>query len=156
MSKNILEEALRIVDGDRGKFYGHPLDNHGNTAEFWASYLKRKFGVEINLTGRDVCLMMVLLKISRDANRPKEDNLLDICGYTRNVQMIEEEEESRALKDTPFAPSPSPHALKAKPPVRKDVVCAPPLGDAREIERPGIPGDVREVELGGGKPELAE
>ena len=142
MSKNILEEALRIVDGDRGKFYGHPLDNHGNTAEFWASYLKRKFGVEINLTGRDVCLMMVLLKISRDANRPKEDNLLDICGYTRNVQMIEEEEEKRReVKVACLAP--------------RSVISGPPLGDTREIERPGIPGDVCEVEIGG-KPELAE
>lgn len=126
MSKNILEEALRIVDGDRGKFYGHPLDNHGNTAEFWASYLKRKFGVEINLKGRDVCLMMVLLKISRDANRPKEDNLLDICGYTRNAQMIDEERERRA-----------------RPGLRDGEAPTPPLNNVREIEI-------------GGKPELAE
>lgn len=93
--KNILEEALRIVDGDRGKFYGHPLDNHGNTAEFWAAYLERRFGVKVTLNARDVCLMQILLKVSRDANMPKEDNLVDICGYARNAQMIEEEQERR-------------------------------------------------------------
>lgn len=95
MSENILKEALRIVDGDRGKFYGHPLDNHGNTAEFWAGYIERRFGVKVELNARDVCNMMVLLKISRDANRPKEDNLVDICGYARNAQMVEEEQKRR-------------------------------------------------------------
>jgi len=93
--KNILKEALRVVDGDRGHHYGHPLDNHGNTARFWTEYLKRKYGVEIDLEARDVCMMMVLLKVSRDANRKREDNLVDIAGYARNAQMIEEEEERR-------------------------------------------------------------
>lgn len=93
--KNILKEALHTVDGDRGKFYGHPLDNHSNTASFWSDYIKRKYDVDVKLDARDVCMMMVLLKVSRDANRPKEDNLVDIAGYVRNAQMIEEEQKRR-------------------------------------------------------------
>jgi hypothetical protein len=92
---NVLQEALRVVDGDRGKFYGHPLDNHGNTADFWNAYIERRTGKNPGLGARDVCNMMVLLKISRDANMPKEDNLTDICGYARNAQMIRQEEERR-------------------------------------------------------------
>jgi hypothetical protein len=40
---------------------------------------------------------MALLKISRDANRPKRDNLVDIVGYTRNIEMIDEELVQRAV-----------------------------------------------------------
>lgn len=98
--KNILEQALEITSGDRNKFYGHPLDNHSNTAEFWSGYLFRKFGVRLALTPRDVCLMMVLLKVSRDANSEKLDNLVDIVGYTRNIEMIDEERKRRAVFDS--------------------------------------------------------
>lgn len=93
----ILDEAAEVTAGDRQHFYGHPADNHGNTAELWTSYLMRRFVEGFNgrigmvkLNARDVCNMMVLLKVSRDANRPKRDNLVDICGYARNAEQIEE------------------------------------------------------------------
>ena len=86
----VLAEAGQAVDGDRGRFYGHPADNHGNTAAFWTEYIERKYGLVVALTARDVCMLMVLLKVSRDANRPKRDNLVDICGYARNAEMIED------------------------------------------------------------------
>jgi hypothetical protein len=88
--KTILEEAATITSGDRQRYYGHPSDNHGNTATFWSAYLNRKYGAAFRLTVRDVALMMVLLKISRDANAQKRDNLVDICGYTRNIEQDEE------------------------------------------------------------------
>jgi hypothetical protein len=87
---NILEEAAQITAEDRQRYYGHPRDNHGNIASFWASYLHRRFGVHLELTARDICLMMVLLKVSRDANKANRDNLVDICGYARNVEMVQE------------------------------------------------------------------
>lgn len=88
--ETVLEEAARISSGDRQRYYGHPADNHGNTAELWAAYLERRFGTGVALTARDVCLMMILLKVSRDANAVKRDNLVDICGYARNAEQIEE------------------------------------------------------------------
>jgi hypothetical protein len=87
----ILDEAARVTAEDRQRYYGHPLDNHGNTAAFWSSFLKRRHGLHVELTPEDVCMMMVLLKVSRWANLPHEDALIDIAGYARNVQMIEEE-----------------------------------------------------------------
>lgn len=86
-----IEEASRVVNGARQHAYGHPLDNHGNTAELWRAWLKRKFEVDIPLRAEDVCWLMVLLKASREANRSKHDNLVDGIGYLKNVHMIKEE-----------------------------------------------------------------
>jgi len=86
----VLEEAADITAGSRQELYGHPRDNHGSTAQLWGAYLTRRFGREIPLDARDVCIMQVLLKVSRDANERKRDNLVDICGYARNAEMLEE------------------------------------------------------------------
>jgi len=91
----ILEQAAQITAEDRQRFYGHPADNHGNTAALWSAYVRRKFGVDLELSARDVCMMMVLLKVSRDANKPQPDNLVDICGYARNAEMVQEREEAQ-------------------------------------------------------------
>jgi hypothetical protein len=90
---SILTEAERITQADRQRYYGHPHDNHGNTAEFWRSYIKRRFGLDVRLTAEDVCMMMILLKVSRQANRSHRDNLVDIAGYARNVEQIADREE---------------------------------------------------------------
>lgn len=90
--QTILQEAEVVTSGDRRKFYGHPRDNHGNTAELWNGWLHRKglLPQDKNLTFEDVCFMMALLKISRHANLPKRDNLVDIAGYMRNVEQAVE------------------------------------------------------------------
>lgn len=95
----ILEEAARITSGDRNKFYGHPLDNHGLTAELWALWLERKYGCRLPLTAEDVCWLNSLQKHSREANAPKRDNMVDVCGYMRNLEMIGEERRRRAVGD---------------------------------------------------------
>ena len=84
----VLEEAASITSDDRQKTYGHPADNHGGTAAMWTAYLGKRLNAP--LTARDVCLMQVLVKVSREAHAPKRDNLVDICGYARNAEMIEE------------------------------------------------------------------
>lgn len=79
--ESILAEAARIVDGPRRTDYGTPAENHGRTAALWAAYL----GVPI--TARDVCILNVLQKASRDRHGPKRDNLVDIAGYARNAEL---------------------------------------------------------------------
>lgn len=85
---NILEEAAQLTSQDRQATYGHPADNHGGTAAMWTAYLGKR--LTSPLTARDVCLMQVLIKVSRESNAPKRDNLVDIAGYARNAEMIEE------------------------------------------------------------------
>lgn len=89
MNETVLEEAQRCVDGARQEDYGHPYDNHGRTARFWSTYL----GIEI--TPEQVCFLNILQKISREMNKPTRDNLVDICGYARNTEMIHVERERR-------------------------------------------------------------
>lgn len=86
----ILQKAAEVVYGPRRRAYGHPTQNHNCTATMWNSYLKRRFGVCVALTARDVCLLNILQKVSRDANRPAEDNLVDIAGYAENAALVEE------------------------------------------------------------------
>jgi len=77
----VLEEAQDAVGGERRASYGHPAVNHGRTAAMWSAYL----GIQI--TARQVCMMNVLQKASRDAHTPKRDNLVDIAGYALNAEM---------------------------------------------------------------------
>jgi hypothetical protein len=96
MSETVLEEAARITSGARGTDYGHPLDNHSCTAELWRSWLRRKYGVDVAFTPEDVCYFNILQKLSREANAPKRDTIVDLCGFSRNVEMVQEERRRRA------------------------------------------------------------
>jgi Domain of unknown function (DUF6378) len=51
--------------------------------------------LEREITAEDVCWMMMLLKVSRQINLPTKDNLVDIVGYARNIEMIDEERRAR-------------------------------------------------------------
>jgi len=82
--KDPLLEAIEITGGERNEHYGPPGDNHTRTAGLWTHYKGVKFNA------REVCVMNVLQKISRDAHCPKRDNLVDIAGFTRNIWMVEE------------------------------------------------------------------
>jgi hypothetical protein len=87
MSENILEEANRLVHGDRGAAYGHPSDDYQCTVDIWRSMILRRYGVDIPLTPDFGCLMMVAVKLSREAGKPKRDNLTDGAGYLECASM---------------------------------------------------------------------
>lgn len=89
--RSILEEALELVDGDRGARYGSPLDNHSATAAMFAAYVKRKYGVEIPFDADDTCWFNIFQKASRDANEPDRDNPRDVAGYAENLQRVRDE-----------------------------------------------------------------
>jgi hypothetical protein len=95
---NILQEADKIIHGDRNEQYGTPLDNHGTTAAFWNTYLAalRRRG-KVDLDAEDVCWLNVLQKISREATTgaQKRDTAVDVAGYAGNVEMVREEKARR-------------------------------------------------------------
>ena len=75
--QDILDEAARIVTGERQMQYGKPEDNFARIADLWCAYLG---GVPI--TEWDVANMMALLKIARTkGGEVKRDNWVDIAGY---------------------------------------------------------------------------
>ena len=94
----ILDEAARITAGDRQNDYGHPADNHTATASMWSAYMSRKTGRVIEFDATDVCVLNMLQKLSRHAHSPKRDNLVDVAGYARNAEMVEEKRNERMAK----------------------------------------------------------
>lgn len=98
MSESILQEAHRLTHGDRNNAYGHPLDDYTKTAAFWTIALR---GAGVLRDGAEVApdlaaLMMCLVKVSRQLNAPKRDNMTDLAGYAWCVYEIIEEAARRA------------------------------------------------------------
>lgn len=85
----ILDRARELVYGEREKDYGHPADDYKRTAALWSALL----GTEI--TPGQAALCMVLVKLSREMNAPKPDNLVDAHGYLLVAGRIKERELGR-------------------------------------------------------------
>ena len=83
---SVLEEALQLTTGDRQKTYGHPLEDFSRTAGLWTSLLGKKLKEPI--TPQEVALAMVCLKMSRQQNKNKRDNLVDMAGYVNCLDML--------------------------------------------------------------------
>lgn len=85
-SENILAEADRLTGahGDRPDDYGHPSENLQLTADLWSPIL----GVEV--TAEQVALCMIQLKIARELHKPGRDNLVDIAGWARTIERLDE------------------------------------------------------------------
>jgi hypothetical protein len=90
--RSILEEAHEITSGERRRDYGHPSNGHSTTAQLWSTYISQRVGFAVPLDHIDVCMLNILQKISRHAVVRKRDNLVDIVGYIRNIEMILEQE----------------------------------------------------------------
>lgn len=81
--ETILEEAQRLVHGNRGADYGHPIEDYARTGRMWGAIL----GIP-DIDPRLCCLMMAAVKISRECNRHKRDNLTDLAGYAECADMV--------------------------------------------------------------------
>ena len=88
-SENVLQEAQRIIYGDREKTYGHPSQNLRRIAEMWNAYLGDQ--VCFSIQPKDVAMMMILLKTARLANDINHrDSIVDICGYAALIERCDE------------------------------------------------------------------
>ena len=87
MSESILQEADRLVHGDRQADYAHPHVDYSCTVAMWRALILRRYGVDVPLTPDFACLMMVAVKLSREAGKHKRDNLTDGAGYLECADM---------------------------------------------------------------------
>lgn len=83
---DVLLQADKIAGQDRSRDYGHPKPNHQRIVDFWNAYLKDR--LKTLLTAEDAATMMILLKIARQMNQHKADNLVDMAGYVKCLAMI--------------------------------------------------------------------
>jgi hypothetical protein len=88
-SENVLQEAQRIIYGDREKTYGKPSKNLETIAKMWSAYLGEQLCFSIQ--PKDVAVMMILLKAARLSNHINHrDSVVDICGYAALIERCDE------------------------------------------------------------------
>ena len=80
----ILDEAAKCVTGPRRRDYGTPDENFGRIAALWSVQLG------IAVTSMQVAMCLILLKVARQSNSPKRDNLVDIAGYAQCASELTE------------------------------------------------------------------
>lgn len=83
--ESILQEAERIVSGDRDKDYGSVKENFGRIAKMWSAI------TGASIMERQVGWMMIALKAARDTHKEKRDNLVDAVGYVLCIEKMEKE-----------------------------------------------------------------
>jgi hypothetical protein len=92
MSTNVFDEAKEIIYGDREGLYGHPSKNLERIATQWSLYMRQKYNQQVLLSAEDVCWMMSVLKMVRQMNADKRDNLVDAIGYIGLIERLNENE----------------------------------------------------------------
>jgi hypothetical protein len=92
---SVLLEAEGLVHGNRGSDYGHPLDDFARTAAIWTALFAHKLKDGVSIEPADVGLAMIGVKLSRQVNKPKRDNMVDAAGYAETVQMVIDETNRR-------------------------------------------------------------
>jgi hypothetical protein len=72
-----LEEAARIISGDRDAQYGGPEDNFARIAKIWSVLFEREF------TSEEVAMALVGVKLARFVSKYgfQPDTWIDIAGY---------------------------------------------------------------------------
>lgn len=71
----ILQQAEKLINGDRQAHYGPPRESFACIAALWTTYTGHP------ITAADVCHMMALLKIARLRNGAHTDSSVDGAGY---------------------------------------------------------------------------
>lgn len=101
--ETILEEAQRLVYGDRQQAYGHPINDFRKTALLWTAWLAARGALADGaaLEPEDVASMMMDVKRSRLLHAPKRDSLVDLAGYAATWALVAEERARRAAGGTP-------------------------------------------------------
>jgi len=85
---DILQEAAEVLNGDKRDAYGPVYESFNKLAKMWSLIL----GAPVTPT--QVCLCMIGLKITREMNCHKRDNLVDLAGYSKLLSMLEGDEDA--------------------------------------------------------------
>jgi hypothetical protein len=72
---SILSEADSLVNGDRQKAYGNPVDNMRDIAELASVMIGKQ------LNNADIAMILACVKLGRLKFQYKADSAIDLCGY---------------------------------------------------------------------------
>ena len=90
--ETVLQEAQRLVHGERLAAYGHPAEDYACTAALFNAIWGPNGADRLKcpLTPTDVILGMIAVKMSRESRHPKRDNRVDLAGYAGCLDMVHE------------------------------------------------------------------
>lgn len=103
-----IDRAWALTHGDRREAYGEPHKVFTAYAKLWSGLLSSKLRTDI--TPNDVALMMVALKLTREAHSPADDNVVDAHGYLIMLDEVKCNQHRAPRSDPP--PPPPPDKLK--------------------------------------------
>jgi hypothetical protein len=102
---SVTETAHELIRGERGKHYGPPHHNFEVIAKLWDAYIRPTVNTTLKNNGvdpeevfvgvlvdpNDVCNMMTLLKIAREATGQgyHEDSTVDAIGYQAIKEVLQ-------------------------------------------------------------------
>ncbi|AEJ93464.1 phosphofructokinase [Mycobacterium phage Benedict] len=86
MTETILQEAERLINGERQQQYGEATESFERIAGMWSAYIGKE------LTPHDVVNLMVLLKVSRAKFGYHRDSYVDIAGYAGLGERLDNEQ----------------------------------------------------------------
>ena len=75
LKESILEEAQRLITGERHEDYGDASIEFERIAVGWGII------INTNVSEKQVALMMIWLKTCREIAKDKRDNWVDMAGY---------------------------------------------------------------------------
>lgn len=88
-----VREAWKLTHGDRRAAYGTPADVFAGYAKIWSVLLRNKLREGVELDAADATLIMTALKLARQAENHKADNVVDALGYLiLHDEVLEQEE----------------------------------------------------------------
>ena len=80
----ILQEALKIITGDRTQQYGEPEDSFSCIADLWSTFLTYSLAQPVTIMPHEAGIMLALMKIARLATSTglgTPDTYIDLAGY---------------------------------------------------------------------------
>lgn len=80
--ESVLQEAERIINGPRREDYGPADESFKEIAALWSVVLERE------VTSEEVCLCMLMLKVSRLKSGWDRDSVVDLCGYAGLLEVL--------------------------------------------------------------------
>lgn len=87
MRSSLLAEVDGLIHGERQSQYGSWEQNFQDIADIWNMQLRHKLITPVD--PYDVANMMVAVKVARNANIAKHDNLADGAGYLAIAAALE-------------------------------------------------------------------
>ncbi|MCY3018940.1 MAG: DUF6378 domain-containing protein [Planctomycetota bacterium] len=77
-----MTNRVKKILATRRRAYGHPAAEFARVAAMWSIILNSK------VTAAHVGLCMICVKLAREVHSHKQDNLVDLCGYSACVEEL--------------------------------------------------------------------